>query len=200
MSIYEVVVREVPFHLECGPEGFDRVIAYREGLFAIFDGSGCAPASRLASETLQAGFFDPALVRSLTDLGSLRNHLRSVMEPLQPIRDALTTVLVALASETTVQGLWIGDSRLYVVEREGVFRQVTTDRPGGKYTDERCHEFVVHAWEELLLLSDGVTNYCEAEDLKAVMLASATLDEKAARILKISRETQDDRSVILVRR
>ena len=218
----------------------DALLTTGPELFALADGMGGYAAGETASrEALQVLQQEAEKFKELTGtelctamretVQQANKHIRQMAQNEIQYHDMGTTlVAVYLAADGKAYAVNVGDSRLYVVNRE--IRQITRDhslveemiRMGGlDRADARNHPdkniitravgaedhvepdfFTVELREgdTVLMCSDGLTNMLEDEEIRMIISGARDLVEKAERLVEAANANggTDNISVILI--
>ena len=214
----------------------DRPLGILQNLFVVADGMGGHQAGDYASKyTVEVLNRELALSEG-EDIerclvGAIKTANREIIKEAsrdEHLKGMGTTVVVASCMGRFLQVANVGDSRLYVVNRE--IRQITRDhslveemiRMGGlDRADARNHPdkniitravgaedhvepdfFTVELREgdTVLMCSDGLTNMLEDEEIRMIISGARDLVEKAERLVEAANANggRDNISVILI--
>ena len=113
-----------------------------------------------------------------------------------------TFVGVAIVG-TQLVGASVGDSRLYLFDRDGELRILTesTKRLGSGHAEAFMIRYLLRSREILLLMSDGAYGPLSPYALKKVIVSSASrhLSEVPEAILNAAKSREDDATVVALR-
>lgn len=196
---------------------------YDRTLLILADGVGGSPSGEIASylaAKMLAEYLLPELSSSMRGrdyLSSLKTGIketnRRVIEyaARNPQHEGMCTTLVAavLEDERLYVGN-VGDSRLYLIDKEGI-RQVTEDQVGmggmllqavGYLPEVEPDTFrvVLQAGDRVLMCCDGLTDAVSDEEIKEGVLKSKNLREACSTLVDLANERGgvDNISLILV--
>jgi len=194
-----------------------------QNMYGVFDGAGGHQGGRLASELTASVVreFSDRYGNSLNSGSSLAFVLNAANERVAKNPDAgLSTAVLAKAvkkdGRTLLAYASVGDSRLYIVDKEGNARQITRDEGEGRFITNAIGEEVgpgegrTQQWGEvalrkgdrIVLCSDGVTgdygaDIMEPRELGFLVSRSQSAQEASKNLLANARKF-DDRTAIVV--
>lgn len=214
----------------------DRPVGGLPNLFIVADGMGGHNAGEYASRHTAETIMERALLSAqATPAAILREAITAANDEL--LRCAAldtsmwgmgTTVVAAVIIENRLYVANVGDSRLYIVNKE--IRQITRDhsfveemvqRGELSREDARMHpkkniitravgavpeididffEEDLHDGDEILLCSDGLTNMVEDEEIKKLIKGQPDVAGKAARLVETANQNggRDNISVVVI--
>ena len=163
------------------------LVASEDGVLAVLDGLGGHPAGEVASdvavESLRASA--PKAATSVEELVAAVHAAHDAVVAAareEPDReDMATTVVVATLGDGTAAVAHVGDSRAYLLDPDGGFRQVTRDHGMGGYITQALGldrgvtpdvaEVPTPPGSRLLLCTDGLSNMLPADAIRDLLAA-----------------------------
>ena len=190
-------------------------------IYGVFDGAGGhgggKKASSLANDVMAELSMEGKL-NSATDLKFALNEAnrRVINDKDAGFTTGVITKVIERGGQRTLAYASVGDSRLYIISKEGVARQITRDEGEGKYLwnaignaefanvniVSQVGEIPLQKGDRIMLCTDGITgdygdDLVSEDEIGRVVGGASDALTAAKRIMTLARK-RDDRTVIVI--
>ena len=217
-SLEALVNRElIDRGLKAGESCEDSVLCRPDsGLFGVFDGAGGegfgGEASRFVAQMIER-YHDAYGTETLDDLiGSVESTMVAMDEhKTRGMTTAVLSKVITQGDKKYLAYVNIGDSRLYVVNKNGEATQITVDEGYGNVITnamsatggavKQYGTVPVEAGDRIVLCSDGITgdrgyDLMSNEELASIVMGSKNADDAAKNLVTKARK-RDDRTALV---
>lgn len=191
-------------------------------IYGVFDGAGGMSGGRLASQIAAGVFREYSDRYEMKTCSSLATALeaanqRVASEPNAGITTATVASVINRNGREMLAYASVGDSRLYVVDKNGITRQITQDEGfGNKITNAVGHaradggpivqqfgEIDIHPGDRIVICSDGITgdygdDLMSEEELGGIVRNSHGALDASKNLLAAARKSDDRTALVFV--